>query len=90
MSVTNAAPPEFDVRSIARVHRHDAIMAVFDRLAPGQAFELVNDHDPLGLFSRMQEAIPGLFTWDYVTRGPQEWRVAIGRRNAGGCCGSCG
>jgi uncharacterized protein (DUF2249 family) len=86
----SALPPVFDVREIPRPRRHDAIMAVFNQLAHGQTFELLNDHDPLGLFSRMQEAIPGAFTWDYVMRGPEEWRVAIGRVHAGGCCGSCG
>jgi uncharacterized protein (DUF2249 family) len=95
MTAANALPsptklPVVDVRDIPRHRRDEAITAVFRQLARGQSFELLNDHDPLGLFSRMQEAIPAGFTWDYVMRGPEEWRVAIGRRQSGGCCGSCG
>jgi uncharacterized protein (DUF2249 family) len=90
MPETDALPHELDVRSLPRPLRHEAIMAVFGQLGPGRSFELVNDHDPLGLFQRMQEAMPGNFTWEYVARGPQEWRVAIGRPNTSGCCGSCG
>jgi uncharacterized protein (DUF2249 family) len=90
MSATNALPQEFDVRSVPRPRRHEAIMAVFVQVPPGRSFEMVNDHDPLGLHQRMQEAMPGNFTWEYVARGLQEWRVAIGRPNASGCCGSCG
>ncbi|WP_034492602.1 DUF2249 domain-containing protein [Afifella pfennigii] len=68
-----------DLRSVPRPQRHLSVFAVFDRLATGQAFELVNDHDPMGLFHYLQTAIPGDFTWQYVMRGPEEWRVRIGR-----------
>ncbi|GGK51546.1 DUF2249 domain-containing protein [Salinarimonas ramus] len=90
MSTIPSSGRVLDVRSIPRVDRHPNIMAVFDDLAPGEAFVLVNDHDPLGLYSSMQNRIAGSFTWEYVLRGPDEWRVEIGRRASSSCCGSCG
>lgn len=90
MIIANSPIRVLDVRDLARPDRHATIMAVFDELAPGEAFELVNDHDPLGLYNRMQTRKAGSFTWEYVLRGPREWRVTIGRRASSGCCSSCG
>lgn len=90
MSTTTSSGLVLDVRSIPRADRHSKIMAVFGDLAPGETFVLVNDHDPLGLYSSMQNREAGSFTWEYVLRGPDEWRVEIGRRASNSCCGSCG
>lgn len=90
-----------DVRTLPRSHRHLVIFRQFDLLAPGEAFELVNDHDPLGLLYQFQQVLPGLFTWEYRRQGPEEWRVLIGRTEVSapadahihhdGCtCGSSG
>ncbi len=38
-----------DVRSIPGPQRHPLIFHTFDALAPGEALELVNDHDPFPL-----------------------------------------
>nr|WP_117397069.1 DUF2249 domain-containing protein [Maritalea myrionectae] len=88
--MTTSSGLKLDVRTIPRVERHSKIMTVFGDLAPGETFLLVNDHDPLGLYSSMQSREAGSFTWEYVLRGPDEWRVQIGRRESTTCCGSCG
>lgn len=83
-----------DVRTITPRERHPLIFSTFGALAPGEALELVNDHDPRPLFYQFNAQVPGQFSWDYLEQGPDTWRVAIGRVQAGHgkgqCCGSCG
>lgn len=83
-----------DVRTIPPRERHPLIFSTFDGLAPGQALELVNDHDPAPLYHQFNATAPGEFSWDYLERGPETWRVAITRTKVHGakgqCCGSCG
>jgi uncharacterized protein (DUF2249 family) len=69
-----------DVRSIAPRERHPAIFNLFDGLEPGQAFELVNDHDPKPLFYQFSAERGGHFVWEYLEQGPEVWRVRIGKK----------
>lgn len=70
---------ELDVRSLVHAQRHARIFAVFGGLGPGEAFVLVNDHDPKGLRRQFDAELTGRFTWDYLQAGPDVWRVRIGR-----------
>lgn len=74
------APDVIDVREIPHGRRHPRIFTRFARLAPGEAFTLVNNHDPKPLRREFQAAHPDAFTWDYVESGPERWQVRIGRR----------
>lgn len=73
------APAVIDVRQIARGGRHPRVFARYARLAPGEAFILVNSHDPKPLRREFEAIHPGAFSWDYLQTGPEEWRVRIGR-----------
>ncbi len=68
-----------DVRTIAPRERHPLIFSTFDRLAPGEGFILVNDHDPKPLFYQFSFEREGQFTWEYLEEGPEVWRVRIGK-----------
>jgi uncharacterized protein (DUF2249 family) len=68
-----------DVREIVPRLRHQKIFALFQNLKPGEAFELVNDHDPKPLYYTFQAERNGQFSWEYVQQGPEVWRVRIGR-----------
>lgn len=68
-----------DVRTIVPRERHSLILRTFDELAPGEAFVLVNDHDPKPLYHQFQFETAGQFTWTYQVEGPEEWQVEIGR-----------
>lgn len=68
-----------DVRTIIPRERHPKIFQTFDALAPGEAFELVNDHDPKPLYYQFQHERPQSFSWQYLEQGPQVWRVQVGR-----------
>jgi len=55
------------------------IFGTFESLAPGDSFELVNDHDPKPLFYQFQAERTGQFEWEYLEQGPQTWRVKISK-----------
>jgi uncharacterized protein (DUF2249 family) len=73
-----------DLRSIAPRDRHPLIFQKFDKLAPGQSFVLVNDHDPRPLFYQFNFERAGTFTWEYLEEGPEAWRVRLGKAEPGG------
>lgn len=77
-----------DVRTIPPITRHAAIFAMIDALEPGQAMQIVNDHDPVPLRHQLESRNPGVFSWEYKENGPV-WRVEIGRPKTHNCtCGS--
>lgn len=88
-----------DVREIAPRERHALIFNRFDALEPGQALQLVNDHDPRPLRHQFEDRSFGQFDWNYLEAGPALWRVQIGKLaggaarpaadsccSGGGCC----
>ncbi len=68
-----------DVRLTPPAQRHPLIFGAFERLQPGQSFELVNDHDPKPLYYQFLAEHTGTFDWEYLERGPEVWRVKIGK-----------
>ncbi len=66
-----------DVRPIPCSIKHGLILKTWFNLPLGDHFILLNDHDPVPLRYQFQAEFPGAFTWDYVTRGPEEFRVRI-------------
>lgn len=72
-----------DVRTVAPRERHPLIFSTFEALGPGEAFTLVNDHDPKPLFYQFNAERQGAFTWEYLEQGPQIWQVRIGKLGGG-------
>ena len=68
-----------DVREIAPRDRHPLIFSTFDGLASGEAFMLVNDHEPRPLYYQFLHERAEQFAWEYVESGPEVWRVRISR-----------
>ena len=87
----------FDLRQIAPPARHSLIVNGFSALLPGQTLELINDHDPKALNAQFEVESPGLYSWSYLEKGPEVWRVQIGKSakipsiGSGSCCsgGAC-
>lgn len=52
-----------DVRTIVPRERQPLISGTFRKLAPGDAFLLVNDHDPKPLYYQFQVAAPEHYPW---------------------------
>lgn len=73
-------PAELDVRVIPPREKHPTIFRTFDALKPGDAFVLVNDHNPKPLYYELEAERAGTFTWQALEEGPDVWRIAIGRK----------
>lgn len=69
-----------DVRTLVPAERHRRIFELVESLVAGEAFILVNDHDPKPLYYQLEAEYPEQFSWDYLERGPEVWRVEIGKR----------
>ena len=68
-----------DVRTIAPRERHPLIFTTFDALESGEAFLLVNDHDPKPLYYQFSAERQGQFSWEYLEQGPETWQVRVGK-----------
>jgi uncharacterized protein (DUF2249 family) len=79
MCTCNVTETTIDVRQILPRMRHPLIFTAFGQLLPGEAFLLVNDHDPRLLFHQFDLRYPGEFGWDYEEERPDVWRVRISR-----------
>ena len=52
----------------------------FNKLSPGEAMELTNDHDPKPLHYQLLAEYEGKFEWTYLEQGPEIWRIAIDKK----------
>ncbi|HEX6001331.1 MAG TPA: DUF2249 domain-containing protein [Hyphomicrobiaceae bacterium] len=68
-----------DVRSLVPAQRHARIFQLVAELAPEASFILVNDHDPKPLYYQLEAEYPKQFSWTYLERGPEVWKVEIGK-----------
>jgi uncharacterized protein (DUF2249 family) len=81
---TSAVDPHavFDVRPIPGRVKHAQIFQRWFDLPLGGYFVLLNDHDPVPLRYQFEAEFPGAFLWDYLTTGPDEFRVKITKLRA--------
>jgi len=68
-----------DVRTLVPAQRHQKIFHLVDELTPGTSFILVNDHDPFPLHRQMDTLRPYQVNWEYITQGPDIFRIRIRR-----------
>jgi len=68
-----------DIRVIPRPQRHPLIFQTFENLRVSESLQLVNDHDPAPLHNQFDFRLKGQFTWEYLERGPETWRVRISK-----------
>jgi uncharacterized protein (DUF2249 family) len=67
----------FDVRPIPGRVKHAQIFQRWSDLPVGQFFILLNDHDPVPLRYQFEAEFTNAFSWEYLERGPEEFRVKI-------------
>ncbi len=82
MNNTDTTAKTIDVRTIIPRERHPLIFDTFLSLAPGEEFLLINDHDPKPLYYQFQAELGVEFQWEYLERGPEVWKVRIGKNAA--------
>jgi len=68
---------KLDIRPVIPKERHLKIFSTFEELKTGEAFQLINDHDPKPLYYEMKAERDGTFEWEYIEQGPEVWRVNI-------------
>ncbi len=68
---------ELDIRPVPPREKHPTIFSTFDKLNLEETFQLINDHDPMPLYYQFQAERSGQFSWEYIERGPQVWKVNI-------------
>lgn len=68
-----------DVRALEPKERHKGIFDKYNALGSGEAFILVNDHDPKPLLYQFQAEHYGEFEWWPLESGPEVWRVQVGK-----------
>ncbi len=78
----DAAPRTLDVRDLPPRERHARIFAAFDALRPGDAFRLINDHDPKPLKYQFAAEHAGEAVWEAEREGPDAWIIRIGKSAA--------
>jgi len=66
-----------DVRPIPCSVKHGLIIRTWLELPVGDDFILLNDHDPVPLYYQFSAQWPAAFTWEYLVKGPDEFRVRI-------------
>lgn len=77
--VDEAGYPELDARLVPHAIRHATVFGALDAVAPGQGLVLVAPHDPLPLLAQIEQLHPGVFSVEYLQRGPEAWRLQLVR-----------
>ncbi|MFC6987647.1 DUF2249 domain-containing protein [Haloplanus sp. GCM10025708] len=70
---------ELDVREYPPARRHELIFQAYDDLERGEAFVLINDHDPKPLYHQFTSEEGPEFHWQYRQKEPGEFRVLVGK-----------
>ena len=74
---------QLDVRPVEPKHRYDTIMGAYESLTVGGAMELILDHDPECMYyTLLATRGDDAFSFEYLEKGPERWRVIVGRRSA--------
>jgi uncharacterized protein (DUF2249 family) len=100
MTYTAAAPTTatLDLRELAPRERHARVFSRFDALQPGEAMQLLVDHDAQPLRAEFESRRIAQFEWTVLDAGPSPWRVQVTCIGAGSvasagdsCCsgGAC-
>ncbi len=81
--MSSSTPPEpierIDLRPFPTWERHDRMLMAFDRLAPNQAVDFINDHEPKALRVTVEGDREGVLLWDSRNAGDGRWMIRLTR-----------
>ncbi len=84
MSISkNKLVKTLDLRELSPPERHARIMELWSSLKEGEAFRIINDHEPKPLYYMFSAEYPGQFEWKYEKQGPDEWVFVISKTSDG-------
>lgn len=59
------------------------ILEAFDRLKEGESMIVANENNPYILYYQLLLDRGDTFSWKYIEKGPEKWRVKITRQRNG-------
>jgi uncharacterized protein (DUF2249 family)/quercetin dioxygenase-like cupin family protein len=68
---------ELDLCQFPTSQRHALAFEKFDKLAVGESFVLVSDHNPVLLDRELENTRPGEASWERLDRGPEKYHIRI-------------
>ena len=71
-----------DVTQIEPRLKHPTIFKYFDNLGPGDYFIIHNDHDPKPLYYQLLGERGNIFSFEYLSKGPEDWFIQIQKNQA--------
>lgn len=77
--ITPAAVIVVDIGTVDPRERYFLVFDTFAKLAPGQALELVSDHNPEPLLEEFAAELPDEFWWQAKQGRSDLWCVLIGK-----------
>ena len=60
--------------------KHALIFHIFDQLEAGETFIIHNDHDPKPVYYQLKGERGDVFTWEYLTEGPEWWDIRVSKK----------
>jgi CRP-like cAMP-binding protein/uncharacterized protein (DUF2249 family) len=79
MSTTPEPVERIDLRQEPTWERHDRMLSAFDRLAPNQVVEFINDHEPKALRATLDAEREDISLWDVRNAGDGRWIMRLTR-----------
>lgn len=70
----------FDLRPFPPARRHEMVFENFDKIKSGEAFVIINDHDPKPLYYQIEAENDIPFDWEYLASGPDEWKIKVSKK----------
>jgi regulator of cell morphogenesis and NO signaling len=75
-----SAIPVLNVTIMPTQEKHATIFNYFDNLQEGEAFLILNDHNPKMFYEQLLSERGNTFTWEYLEDGPVNWRIQITKK----------
>jgi uncharacterized protein (DUF2249 family) len=72
---------KLDLRKIPPAERNIRIFQTFESIRPGTIFIILDNKDPKDIHEQFSHDFPGQFRWKELQKGPDLWRVKIGKLN---------
>ncbi len=68
---------KLDLRAIPVFERHPRIFDTWEGLQAEEVLQIINDHDPKPLHYQFEGEYKDSYSWEYLSKGPNEWVVNI-------------
>jgi regulator of cell morphogenesis and NO signaling len=69
-----------DITVLTPTEKHSTVFQHFDSLHAGEAFYVLNDHDPKPLYYQLVAEKGKVFDWKYEQQGPVWWKVLVKKK----------